>query len=464
MAKRLKFLKAGSLYFIGNIFDKAVAFITVPIFTRLLTTEEYGITTTYLSWVSILSVLLTLSLGNSIRTAVVDFDNEKDEYMSSIFFLGSLSAILMTFSICIISSFVVSKTVLVLILCCCVHSYSSSIIQAVQWRYMMDVKYLQRTLLQSLPNIIVIVLSILFISQMTTNRYFGRVFAYTVTFLIIAILYILYYFRKGKVFYNKKYWKYAIGFSAPIIFHSMSTVILSQADRSMITLFRNASETGLYGLAYQFGMVPLVVTTTFENVWIPWFTKKMETGNKSAINKMAIPYINVVAVMCVGVMLVAPEFLKIMTTRDYYDATYIIAPVVLATFLMFLASISLDLEYYLKRTKTIATNTLVAAVINIVLNLIFIPSYGAVAAAYTTVASYMVSFVMHYFVARRLDNQLFPTSIYFIPIAIVFVGTVITNITMNHWIVRWVSACIIMVVFAVVCLRKYDIKGIFRKE
>ena len=57
--KEKKILKAGTLYFIGNIFDKAVAFITVPIFTRMLSTSDYGVTTTYLSWVSILTVIIT---------------------------------------------------------------------------------------------------------------------------------------------------------------------------------------------------------------------------------------------------------------------------------------------------------------------------------------------------------------------------------------------------------------------
>lgn len=101
--KEKKILKAGTLYFIGNIFDKAVAFITVPIFTRMLSTSDYGVTTTYLSWVSILTVIITLSLGNSIRTAVVDFESDKDGYLSSIFALGTISAIIMSGGICIVS-------------------------------------------------------------------------------------------------------------------------------------------------------------------------------------------------------------------------------------------------------------------------------------------------------------------------------------------------------------------------
>ena len=72
-------LKTGSFYLFGNIFDKAVAFITMPIFTHLLSTDDYGISSTYLSWVSILAVIITLSVGNSVRMGVVDFKESADK-------------------------------------------------------------------------------------------------------------------------------------------------------------------------------------------------------------------------------------------------------------------------------------------------------------------------------------------------------------------------------------------------
>lgn len=92
----------------------------------------------------------------------------------------------------------------------------------------------------------------------------------------------------------------------------------------------------------------------------------MQSNEKDEINRMVRPYINTVAILCCGIMLVAPEVLKFMTTESYYSAVYIIAPVISAVFLTFLASVSIDLEYYLKKTKTIASNTIVAAVVNIV--------------------------------------------------------------------------------------------------
>ena len=445
MKAKNKLLKAGTFYFIGNIFDKAVAFITIPIFTELLCKEDYGVVTTYLSWSGILAVIITLSLGNSIRTAVVDYADDKDGYMSSIFTLGTINAFVMTAVAGVFA--IIADIDIIVVLLCCAHSFAYSIIVAVQWRYMMDLKYLQRTLLQCLPNLFIIIASIVLILILKEDKYMGRIYAYAIIMFAIGIGLLSYYFAKGRTFYKKEYWRYALSFSAPIIFHSLSTVILSQADRTMITWLKDAGETGIYGLAYQFGMVPLVLTTTFENIWIPWFTEKMESNDKTSINKRVVPYVNLVGIACVGIMLVAPEVLKFMTPDEYSSAIYMITPVIVATYLMFLATVSLDLEYYKKKTKMIAMNTVVAAIVNIILNFIFIPLYGGLAAAYTTVASYLVSFFMHYMVSRKLDKELFPFKIYVLPLILMSAFAVITTVFMDFALIRWGIGVVLGVVF-----------------
>ena len=91
MIKKLisnKYLRSGGLYLFGNLFNKAISFLTVPIFTRILSTEEYGVVSTYSSRVSIMAVIIGLALGNTIRNAYVDFKQDLDGYISSVFALS----------------------------------------------------------------------------------------------------------------------------------------------------------------------------------------------------------------------------------------------------------------------------------------------------------------------------------------------------------------------------------------
>lgn len=451
MLNRKKMLKAGSLYLLGNLFDKAVAFITIPIFTRLLATNEYGIVTTYLSWESILSVVLTLSLGNSLRTAVIDFPQDMDGYMSSILTLELFSAAGIGSGLCLAAYLTHDSLLIRLLPLCCVHSLATGVIQAVQTRYMMEMRYIPRTALQCITNLLVVLLSILLITRSGENRYLGRIYAYLIVFAGAATFYILYYFIKGKTYISTRFWRYALTFSLPVIFHSLSLVVLSQADRSMLMWMKSASEAGIYGLAYQFGQLPLVITTTMENVWIPWFISKLQAQDRQAVNRQTKQYLTVGAILCSGIMLAAPEVLKFMTTQQYYSATRMIAPVVAATYLMFLAGISIQLEYLHKKTKVVAVNTVVAAVINIALNFIFIPMYGGVAAAFTTLVAYMISFFMHYRYARKLDGGLFDFSVYIFPLVLVMAVMLFVQCSLEHALLRWCIGIVFGALFIKYC-------------
>ncbi len=308
-----KLLGAGIFYLLGNIFDKAIAFITVPIFTRLLSPADYGVVTSYLSWASILSVIITLSISESVRSAIIDFPEEMDGYMSSMFGLGTLSAIIQTSIISLISLFIPNFLSIDIILYCCLHAYAVSMITMVQWHLVLDYKYLLRTFTQSIPNILIIVLSIFWIQQLETNKYLGRILPNVIVIFITSLISMIIYWARGRVIYRKEYWNYALKFSIPVIFHLLSTVILSQADRTMILFWWDSSEAGLYGLAYQFGLIPLVMTTTLENLWLPWFTRKYLNKEKQIINQVLSPFVWLSLLACVVLIMIFYEVNVIMS-------------------------------------------------------------------------------------------------------------------------------------------------------
>lgn len=438
----LSFLKnkntiAGSFYLIGNLFNKAIVFLTIPVFTRLLTTSEYGMVSTYISWVTIVGTFIGLSLGSSIRTAFVDFKQNINAYISSIMFLSTLNFIVTSFLIIVITYLFAPQIDRILVMFCLIQAFMTCVINTISIKYMMELQYIKRTILLALPNVLVVILSIIFILLIDKDKYMGRIFAYVLVYLFIGLGYLVKALIEGNKLICLRYWKYALKFSLPLIFHGMSVVLLSQVDRTMITTIRNASETGIYSLVYSFSMIALVVTSSMESVWIPWFTNKMQINDKESINNNVVLYIEIVMVTVIGIMFVAPEVLKFMTPEEYWNGKILLPPIILASFFMFLYSISVDLEYYCKSTKIIATNTIIAAIINIVLNLIFIPYYGALAAAFTTVFSYMVSFGIHYKAARKLDNKLFPFKLYIKPILIMGSAVISSYIMMNYGVVRW---------------------------
>lgn len=434
----LKQVKMGSMYFIGNMFDKAIAFITIPIFTRLLSTTDYGIVSTYVSWVGILAIIVGLSLGSSVRTAVVDFKNKLGDYISSITFLSLLVGfffLILSVPLGNIITLGVDRNLLVL---CVVQAIMLNVGTTVQMRLMMEESYIKRTLLTTMPNLITAILSILFIIGMESDKYMGRIYAYVLVSSIVGLALIVYIYINGRKLYDKGYWNYGLSFSLPLIFHSLSVIVLAQSDRIMITGMVNASETGIYSLIYSFSLSVLAVSTTLENVWIPWFTRKMEEKNREIIKLVSKPYIELMTLISIAVMFIAPEVLAILAPPSYASGYVMVPPIVVATAVMFFTSTFIDLEYYKKKTKHIAFNTMAAATINIVLNFFLIPRYGTIAAAYTTLAAYLVSFYMHYNYSERIEPGLFPLRIFILPIFCLAIGGGFSLFLLDNVLLRYV--------------------------
>lgn len=130
-----------------------------------------------------------------------------------------------------------------------------------------------------------------------------------------------------------------------------------------------------------------------------------------------------------------------------------IPPLVFASYEMYMYTVYVNVEYYYKSTNYIAFNTIVAAVVNLVLNFIFIPNFGGTAACFTTVASYLLSFIMHARHSRKLDNTLFPIKLFMVPTIIFLVAIAVAYVFMEMFVVRWLIVLVGGVIYAVFALR-----------
>ena len=121
--------KAGTYYFIGNIFNKGISFLTVPIFTRILSTADYGIVTTYNSWIGILSVIVGFALHMSVRMAAVDYKDKLDDFMSSIILFVTLTSFGITAVVASGIKLLHFDSNIVLVIICMLQAYASATIE-----------------------------------------------------------------------------------------------------------------------------------------------------------------------------------------------------------------------------------------------------------------------------------------------------------------------------------------------
>ena len=283
--------KAGTFYFVGNVFNKGIAFLTVPVFTRILSTSDYGIVTTYNSWIGILSMIMGFALHMSVRMAAVDYKEKLDDFMSSIILFICLSSFGSIAIVTGVMKLFHINTSIMLVVICMLQAFATATIEDYSSYLMMQYRYKARTAFMILPNLISVLVSIftiIFILQ--DNLYLGRIIPTATITTLFGIIVVVLVLRKGKFRINKEYLKYAMAISAPLILHGIALNILSQSDRIMITSLADAAQTGIYSLIYNFSMIATVITTTLEGIWVPWFINKLKAGTREEIKVVARDY------------------------------------------------------------------------------------------------------------------------------------------------------------------------------
>lgn len=437
--KNVDLKKASTFYLVGNLFNKGIAFLTVPIFTRILSTSDYGIVTTYNSWISILSIVMGFAIYMGIRAAFIDYKNNIDDFMSvcttftlacggfMCLFLGA-GAVMLRINVN-----------LAIVILCLIHGMASALIQNYSMYLMMQYRYRFRTALMILPNLLAVIISIIAILLIVkTDLYMGKIVPTAMIYIAFGLFTVLLVYRKSHLIFHKEYLKFALSISAPLVLHGIALNVLSQSDRTMLTWLADASQTGIYSLIYNFSMIAVVITTAFEGIWVPWFTGKMQNRNVNSINIRAQDYIHLMTYTMVCVIMLGPEVVKILASEKYWEGTIIIPPIVLANYVLFAYTLYVNIEHYYKKTIYITINTIFAAVLNLVLNYFLIPRFGYVAAAYTTLVSYLMAFVLHARYAKKMEPDLYPISFFIRPFLNIIVMVIIFYLFLDRCAVRLV--------------------------
>lgn len=443
--------KAGTGYLIGNIFNKGIAFLTVPIFTRLLSTSDYGIVTTYNSWIGIVSMLLGFALHMAIRSSFIDYREKVDEYLTSTLLFTVAFSVSITLIVCSVLVLINLSIPFILILLCMLQSMSAAIIEDYSYYLMMKFDYRFRTVVMIVPNLLSVVLSIFaMLYVFSTHRYLGRVVPTAIVTLFFGVLLVFLSVKKSGFVFNIEFIKHGLKISTPLILHGIALNILSQSDRTMITWLADSSQTGIYSLIYNFSMIATVITTSLDGVWVPWFTKQMNNKGYKDINKIAIDYVNLMTYAMCCLIIVAPEVVKILASKPYWEGIVIIPPVVLSNYIIFVYTMYVNVEHYYKKTIRISLYTAIAAMTNLVLNYILIPYFGYVAAAYTTIVSYVVALILHASYAKKLIPEIYPIRTFFVALVHISLFTVIFYFLMEQAVMRWV----LMIVYFLAVLFK----------
>lgn len=399
--------KATIWFMACSFLQKGLSFITTPIFARLLTTEQYGTYSVYTSWMQILLIIATLRLDYAVfNKGMSKYPKDRDGYASSMLgFTTIITAVMLVVYLIFhnqLNRITELSTVIMLAMFAEIYVAAAVNFWSLRERYEFHYKaVVAYTLAAAVFSSAFGVLAVSVFEEKGTARILSNVCIYTLGGIFITVL----LFQRGKKFINFGYVRFALLFNLPLIPHYFSAYIIEQSDRIMIQKLENLSAAALYSVAYTVGGLVRIITTAITNTLIPSQYRWLERKEFQVLNKNIFSLMTGVVCLLLLVALAGPEIILILGGKEYLPAVYVIPPVAASVFYSFLYTVLANIEFYYGKNKFAMKLSLAGALVNVVLNYVMIPRFGFVAAAYTTMLSYIIFAAGHLFYVNRIFRR-----------------------------------------------------------
>lgn len=462
--------KAGLWYTVCNFCFRGMAFITTPFFSRLMSKSELGTFSNYSSWITILIVVTSFDLSQSIIRSKLDYEDDIDSYISSILALSTIWTALVYGITCIFmptASRLLSiepKYVHIMFL----YLFASPAYLMLVTKHRAFYKYKLFVALTGITTVTGTLFSLLLVFLMQ-DKLAGRIIGYYTPYIVIgAVVYIYIFIRSRSI--KISYWKEACSIMLPLVPHVLSLYLLSSSDKIIITRLCGAEYTAIYSIAYSAYHIVTILFDSMNKAWAPWLLDSLHNKNYKQIMAVSKKYIGAFIILIVGVFMLVPEIILVLGGRGYLGAVYCLPPLIASCVFQLIYTMYVNIEFYEKKTFGVSIATIIATVINIILNFIFIPMSSPgnsyVIAAYTTLTGYIVLFVLHYCIVKRMKMDfVYDIKFIFVVLVITLAVSGIMNALYSATVIRYVlivAYCGAVVFFG--CRHKEEILEIFGKR
>ncbi|MDD3416506.1 MAG: oligosaccharide flippase family protein [Lachnospiraceae bacterium] len=405
-------LRATGIYTITSIINSAIPFLLLPILTRYLTPEDYGIVSMFTLLITFVSPFTGLSINGAISRQYYNKD-EVDiwKYVFNCFLILITSTLFVSIIFFIFSkmisdlaSFPSSYLWLVI-----VYSFSQFVVSIVLSLWQVQKKALRYGIFVNGQTLLNGVLSIAFVVSLNFG-WKGRIYGQTIAVLVFAGFAIITLFKNKWITFsfNKKYILNALNFGVPLIPHALSGSIISMTDRVFITGMVGLAATGVYTVGYQVGSIINILAMSFNNAYIPWLYERLEKNdNTTKIKIVKFTYLYFVLIIFLAIVLgmIAPYALKIFLGESFNNSSIYVIWIALGYAFNGMYLMVVNYIFYAQKTKYLAMVTFFTAILNIILNYYFIKANGAIGAAQATTIIFLIKFLIVWILSDKVQRM-----------------------------------------------------------
>lgn len=454
-----KIITAGVGYILGGILIKGIAFITTPIFSRLMTTEEFGQLNIYLSYESILAMLIGFQFAGCLKNAKIkyaDISGGLETFFSNLVALlllhSAASLVLVNAFSGLIMRLTGIRSVLLLnllVLNCFGNAAMTVYNSFVSLNYQYK-KYVAISVFNALANV---ALSLLLIfTVLNGDKSMARILGYVLPYVFISLYLVVTSFhkRKPKLHSPEKYNVFAYRFCAPLIPNGFAEVMLTQFSKLSVDRYCGAATMGVYSLAYNVYSIVAVVKLGMDYIVGPFYFDKRVVEDYQGLQKIFSIYSRSLAMISALIMLFSPEIIRVLGDKTYYDARLSAIPLIAVCYFNFLCYMLSQEEYFKQKTYFVSAISVIAMVFNIVLCTVFVPRFEAMGAAFSTLISFVLMFLMHFIAIKCvLKSQSFCWRGLFADGIFITIITIVAIMIADHLVLR-ITMIIVMLAIAII--------------
>ena len=405
-------IKIGLIYSLGDFIVIGSRFILFLIYGSILTSAEYGMFAVLTAISTVVGILLTMGLKAAAFKHYFDYPTlrEKQSYYSTLWFFLTIGSAVLT----IIIGFLWGKIPFPILLNVPLDPYIKIALWSSYFSNVYSLVAFEILRASRKPSLFIA----LAIGNATTLIVFAIIFVYflglgvigsLLTTLITGILWAFIYTHSLRQLlrftFSIQKLKNALTYSLPFIPHFLSHWLLNFSDRIILEQSVSLDNVGVYSLGYNFGTAQQVVANSGNNAIMPYYGRAAKDESYfDRIPKLNSTYISIMALFALGISIFSDEMIHWFFSESYSQSADIVFWIALGFFSIALYYGPMNtITLIAGKSKFIWVITLIAGLVNILLNLLLIPHFGIIAAAINTLIGYVLMFILIFFYSLKLS-------------------------------------------------------------
>lgn len=406
-----KLLGNSLIFTVSNVLLQALSFILLPLYSNIISTSDYGIISNINTIVFLCNLIISMRLDGALSRYYFCCKTEEDKkklFTKLNIFLLFLSTIGYSFIVVFSWAFFVNKIGIntwIALVIAIFTKFFDNFYSMVSSYLIAEQKAKTVSCIAVFSGALNLVSTYLFVTRMN-----NKVIGYVLSFLVISMfrMIIVLYYQIVLWYPVKEFWKVKeyVRYSANLLPVELAYWIINTSDRLVITALIGTSSTGIYSMGSNFAHIVNIFIDSFNKAYVPFVFSQIGSNSEKEANNLICRvnqyFVAGASVIAGGVFVFVPSIIEIFN-KDYAGSATVAMVLTISTFFYgIMQSYNVICNYYVECMQTKAKIISLCAVLNIILNILFVKKLGLIGAAVATVICYaLIALGIKYLADKR---------------------------------------------------------------